>query len=109
GIRVVIAESFERIHRSNLAGMGIIPVQYQPGESAFSLGLAGSECFDILGLDEDLKPRQELTIRATTANKESKLFKVTLRLDTPVEINYYRNGGILQTVLNKLKSNANNS
>ncbi|MBF0593945.1 MAG: aconitate hydratase AcnA [Candidatus Omnitrophica bacterium] len=103
GINAVIAESFERIHRSNLAGMGIIPLQFKAGENALSLGLSGSESFDILGLNEDLKPRQEITVKATSSEGNVKQFNVVVRLDTPVEINYYRNGGILQTVLNKLK------
>ncbi len=102
GIRAVIAESFERIHRSNLAGMGIMPLQFKPGENAQALGLTGQELFDILGLDEGLKPRRELTVRAVSSDGVKKEFKVTVRLDTPVEVNYYRNGGILQTVLGKL-------
>ncbi len=102
GIRVVIAESFERIHRSNLAGMGIMPLQFKAGENAASWGLKGDEVFDIMRLNESLKPRQEVTVKATSADGVVKEFKVLLRLDTPVEIDYYRNGGILQTVLRKL-------
>ena len=102
GIGAVIAESFERIHRSNLAGMGIMPLQFKAGESADTLGLKGDEVFDILGLDENLKPRQQLKVVATTTAGTRKEFEVIVRLDTPVEIDYYRNGGILQTVLRKL-------
>jgi aconitate hydratase len=98
----VIAESFERIHRSNLAGMGIMPLQFKAGETAETLGLKGDETFDILGLNENLKPRQELKVVATAAGWSKKEFGVVVRLDTPVEIDYYRNGGILPTVLRKL-------
>lgn len=102
GISAVIAESFERIHRSNLAGMGIIPLQFKSGENAQVLGLSGQEEYDIAGLTESLKPREEVTVKAVAADGTAKEFKVIVRLDTPVEINYYRNGGILQTVLAKL-------
>ncbi|MBF0485166.1 MAG: aconitate hydratase AcnA [Candidatus Omnitrophica bacterium] len=102
GIRVVIAESFERIHRSNLAGMGIMPLQFKPGENAQTLGLKGDEEFDITGLNEHLSPRQEVLVTAQSKEGEAREFRVIVRLDTPVEIDYYRNGGILQTVLRKL-------
>ncbi len=102
GINAVIAESFERIHRSNLAGMGIMPIQFNPGESAASLGLDGSEVFHIQGLGEDLKPRQQVKVVAVAFDGKNKEFTAIVRLDTPVEIDYYRNGGILQTVLRKL-------
>lgn len=102
GIKVVIAESFERIHRSNLAGMGIMPVQFNTGDNAAALGLDGSEVFHILGLDENLKPRQQIKVVAVLSSGINKEFTATVRLDTPVEIDYYRNGGILQTVLRKL-------
>jgi aconitate hydratase len=104
GIGVVIAESFERIHRSNLAGMGIMPLQFKPGSNAQTLGLKGDEVFDILGLNEQVRPRQELTVKASRPDGSSLEFKVMVRLDTPVEIDYYRNGGILQTVLVKLNT-----
>ncbi len=94
GVRAVIATSFERIHRSNLVGMGVLPLIFQDGQTHESLGLTGEETFEILGLSDDLKPRQELTVKA-----DDKEFKVTCRLDNPVEIDYYKNGGILQTVL----------
>jgi len=99
GVKVVIAESFERIHRSNLVGMGVLPLQFAPGQSATSLGLDGSEEFDVQVIE--LKPRAEVTV---TARKGENVitFKAMARLDTPVEVDYYRNGGILQAVLRKL-------
>ncbi|HML20139.1 MAG TPA: aconitate hydratase AcnA [Aggregatilinea sp.] len=99
GVRAVIAESYERIHRSNLIGMGVLPLQFKPGESWQSLGLTGRETFDILGLDDDLRAGQDVKVRAVAEDGTEKNFVVTCRLDTPVEVNYYRNGGILQTVL----------
>lgn len=96
GARAVIASSFERIHRSNLVGMGVLPLQFKDGESHESLGLTGKESFTIRGINESLKPMQELEVEA-----DNKKFKVICRLDTPVEIEYYRNGGILHTVLRK--------
>ena len=102
GVRAVIAESFERIHRSNLVGMGVLPLQFKPGESAKSLGLTGYESYEILGLSDDLKPGQTYTVRATSDDGKVTEFEVISRIDTPVEANYYRNGGILQTVLRKL-------
>ena len=102
GIRATIAESYERIHRSNLVGMGILPLQYKQGESRESLGLTGRESFDILGIDGELKPRQEVTVRATSDDGSTKEFQVIARLDSPIDIRYYRNGGILVTVLRRL-------
>ena len=104
GVRAVIAESFERIHRSNLVGMGILPLQFKAGQSAESLGLSGFETYDILGLTEDMHPGQEYTVRATAANGGVSEFTVVSRIDTPVEVNYYKNGGILHTVLRRLAS-----
>jgi aconitate hydratase len=101
GVKAVIAESFERIHRSNLIGMGVLPVQYADGEDAESLGLTGLESFDITGLS-DLEAGTELTIKATSDDGETKEFKVKARVDSPVEVEYLRNGGILQTVLRQL-------
>ena len=94
GVRAVIATSFERIHRSNLVGMGVLPLVFKDGQTHESLGLTGEETFEILGMTDDLKPRQELTVKA-----DDKEFKVICRLDNPVEIDYFKNGGILQTVL----------
>jgi aconitate hydratase len=104
GVRAAIAESYERIHRSNLVGMGILPLQFKPGQSAASLGLSGFETFDILGMSDDMVPNQEYTVRATSQSGAVTEFQVVSRIDTPVEINYYKNGGILQTVLRRLAS-----
>ncbi len=102
GIKAVIAESFERIHRSNLVGMGILPLQFLPGESAESLGLSGFESFDIVGLDDSMTAGQTFTVRATDADGSIKEFQTISRIDTPVEVEYYKNGGILQTVLRRM-------
>jgi aconitate hydratase len=101
GVRAVIAVSFERIHRSNLVMMGVLPLEFDPGVTWQSLGLTGTELFEITGLGDNIKPRQKLTVIAKGKSGEVK-FPVTLRIDTPVELDYYRNGGILQTVLRKL-------
>jgi len=101
GVRAVIAASFERIHRSNLVGMGVLPLQFAGGQTWQSLGLTGEEVFDI-ALDDDLQPRSTIPVRATAADGAEEQFDVTVRIDTPVELDYYRNGGILQTVLRKL-------
>ncbi|MEO7003736.1 MAG: aconitate hydratase AcnA [Ktedonobacterales bacterium] len=102
GIRATIAESYERIHRSNLVGMGILPLQFQPGESRESLGLTGRETYDIVGLTGDLTPRQELTVRVTSDDGAQRTFQAIARLDSPIDVRYYHNGGILQTVLRRL-------
>ena len=102
GVKVVIAEGYERIHRSNLVGMGILPLEFKPGENRESLALKGDEVFDVAGLNDNLKPRQEITVRAFSPDGGMKEFKTTCRIDTPVEVDYFRNGGILQTVLRKL-------
>jgi aconitate hydratase len=102
GVRAVIAQSFERIHRSNLAGMGVLPLEFKTSESAESLGLKGDEIFDLEGVNDTLKPRQEITVTAKAKDGSVKKFTATVRLDTPVEIDYFRNGGILPTVLRKL-------
>jgi aconitate hydratase len=102
GIKAVIAESFERIHRSNLAGMGVLPLVYKPGQTRASLGLTGEETFQI-NIDDKLQPKQDIVVKYTRDGKSGE-FLTTCRLDTPVEIEYYRNGGILQTVLGKLLS-----
>jgi aconitate hydratase len=101
GVKAVIAESFERIHRSNLIGMGVLPLQYAKGESAESLGLTGHESFDISGL-AGLEPGKKLTVKATGDEGEEKEFEVKARVDSPVEVEYLRNGGILQTVLRQM-------
>ncbi|HTG53738.1 MAG TPA: aconitate hydratase AcnA, partial [Gemmatimonadaceae bacterium] len=102
GVRAVIAESFERIHRSNLIGMGVLPLEFTGGDTRQSLGLSGFEQYDITGLDDTLKPRATLTVRATAPNGAGKTFQVRCRIDTPEEGAYYRNGGILQYVLRNL-------
>ncbi|MCB8986199.1 MAG: aconitate hydratase AcnA [Ardenticatenaceae bacterium] len=99
GVRLVIAESYERIHRSNLVGMGVLPLQYKAGDTAVSLGLDGTETFSTLNLDDDLRPGQEITVRAEKADGTAVTFQTVCRVDTPVEVDYYRNGGILHTVL----------
>ncbi len=102
GIKAVIAESFERIHRSNLVGMGVLPLQFKEGQSAKSLGLTGREKYDVIGIDDHIKPRQELGVIATDEGGRKIEFQVVVRLDTPVDVDYYKNGGILQTVLRGL-------
>jgi len=104
GVRSVIAESFERIHRSNLVGMGVLPLQFKEGENAQSLGINGFETFGVHGISEDLYPGKELTVTVTDKDGGQKEFRAICRLDTPVEVEYYRNGGILQTVLRKMIS-----
>ncbi len=99
GVRAVLVESFERIHRSNLVGMGVLPLEFVAGENAESLGLTGREVYDITGLSDDLQPLQDVTVTATDEDGNVKSFSATVRIDTPVEIDYYRNGGILHTVL----------
>ncbi|MEZ6034269.1 MAG: aconitate hydratase AcnA [Planctomycetaceae bacterium] len=101
GIRAVIATSFERIHRSNLVGMGVLPLQFRDGESRESLDLDGTEVFDIR-LDDNLKPQQAVEVTARKPNGDQIHFVATCRIDTPVEVVYYRNGGILHTVLRQL-------
>ncbi len=101
GVKAVIAESFERIHRSNLAMMGVLPLQFQNGASWQSLGLTGQESFDLIGIDDNLRPLQDVLVIAKAPDGSEKSFTVTLRLNTPVEVGYYKNGGILQTVLRK--------
>ncbi len=102
GVKAVLAQSFERIHRSNLAGMGVLPLQFKDGISVESLGLKGNEIFDFVGVDENIKPRQDIKVIAAALDGSKNEFIVTCRLDTPVEIDYFRNGGILPTVLRKL-------
>jgi len=106
GVRAVVAASFERIHRSNLVGMGVLPLQFEDGQNVQSLNLDGSETFDIVGLGNDLKPRQELQLRITRANGEQVDVPLRCRIDTDIEIEYYRHGGILQYVLRQLVAKA---
>ena len=102
GVRAVIAESFERIHRSNLVGMGVLPLEFMNGDTRQTLGLTGFETFDIVGMSGEMKPRSTLTIRATAADGTVKEFTAMSRIDTPEEMNYYRHGGILPFVLRQL-------
>ncbi len=98
GVKAVIADSYERIHRSNLVGMGVLPLTFVPGETAVTIGLDGTETFSI-AIDEDLVPRQEVSVTATRTDDTTVTFRTICRIDTPVEVDYYRNGGILHTVL----------
>ena len=102
GIKFVIAESYERIHRSNLVGMGILPLQFKAGETADSLGLNGEEVYDVSGLAEALKGNKAITVTAKKADGSVKTFQATVRIDTPQEVLYYQHGGILQYVLRQL-------
>ena len=102
GVRAVIAESYERIHRSNLVGMGVLPLQYEEGQSADSLGLTGREVLSVGGFAAGLKPRQKVAVEALREDGSKLSFQAIARLDTPVEVDYYRYGGILQTVLRAL-------
>ena len=102
GVGAVIAESFERIHRSNLVGMGILPLKFMDGQNAESLGIKGDEVFDIEGLSDTMKPKSVLTVKAKRADGSVFEFQATALLNTDVEVNYYRNGGILHTVLRNL-------
>jgi aconitate hydratase len=101
GIRAVLAESYERIHRSNLVGMGVVPLEFLSGENRESLGLTGHEVFDVDGI-ATLAPRKEATVHAKSADGKVKTFKVRIRVDTPEEVSYYRHGGILQYVLRQM-------
>ena len=99
GVQAVIAVSYERIHRSNLIGMGILPLQFREGETAETLGLTGNETFRIDGIADGLKPKDAITVSAVSDDGPETRFEAIARLDTEVEVDYYRNGGILQTVL----------
>lgn len=107
GVKAVIAESFERIHRSNLVGMGVLPLQFQEGHGWQTLGIDGTETFDIVGLSNEVKPGQQLTVIATRLNGTQFEFHVTARLDSMVDVDYYHNGGILQTVLRQMIKDSN--
>jgi aconitate hydratase len=102
GVKVVVAQSFERIHRSNLVGMGVLPLQFAEGTTARTLQLDGRETYDVLGLDASLKPQQNLTLRITRQNGEILDVTVRCRIDTPIEIEYYQHGGILPYVLRQI-------
>jgi len=102
GVNAVIAESYERIHRSNLVGMGVLPLQFKHGESWKSLSLTGFEDYNIEGISKELSPRKEIMVQAINNDGDQKVFNVICRLDSPIEIDYYRNGGILRTVLREM-------
>jgi aconitate hydratase len=102
GVKAVVAASFERIHRSNLVGMGVLPLQFMEGTSAQSLGLDGSEVYSVTGLSESIRPGQTLSLEIKRSNGETQTVPVKLRIDTPIEVDYYRHGGILQFVLREL-------
>ena len=102
GVKAVIAQSFERIHRSNLVGMGVLPCQFKDGVNAQTLGLDGSEKFDMIGLEDGLRPQMDVTLRIQRAGGETEEVPLTLRIDTPIEVDYYLNGGILPYVLRQL-------
>ncbi len=102
GIRAIIAQGYERIHRSNLIGMGVLPLEFVEGESAETLGLTGRETYDIEGMSSDIRPRQKVLVRVTNDEGSMKTFYAVVRIDSQVEVNYYRNGGILQTVIRNL-------
>ncbi|MCO5216146.1 MAG: hypothetical protein M9950_08330 [Thermomicrobiales bacterium] len=102
GVKAVIAESFERIHRSNLVGMGVLPLQFKPGENAATLGLTGEEVIDIPNIDAQMSPKGLITVVATRPDGSQFSFEAIQRVDSNVDINYMRNGGILQTVLRRL-------
>jgi aconitate hydratase len=102
GVRAVIAESFERIHRSNLVGMGVLPLEFLAGQTRRTLGLTGREVYHVSGLDNDLRPRATLTVGAIAEDGTTREFQVLSRIDTPEEATYYRHGGILHYVLRQL-------
>jgi aconitate hydratase len=104
GVKAVVAQSFERIHRSNLVGMGVLPLQFPEGVTAQTLGLDGTEVSDVLGLSDDIVPRQDVTLRITRKDGSVIEQPVKLRIDTPIEVDYYRHRGILPFVLRQLLS-----
>jgi aconitate hydratase len=106
GVKVVVAQSFERIHRSNLVGMGVLPLQFKDGTTAQTLKLDGSEVYDVVGLDGSLKPQQDLVLRVTRKDGTVENVSVRCRIDTPIEIEYYQHGGILPFVLRQLVAKA---
>jgi aconitate hydratase len=106
GVKAVVAQSFERIHRSNLVGMGVLPLQFPDGVSAQTLGLDGTETYDITGLSDSIQPRQDVTLTITRQDGTRLEQTVKLRIDTPIEVDYYRHGGILPFVLRQLIAEA---
>ncbi len=102
GVKAVVARSFERIHRSNLVGMGVLPLQFKGADSAETLGITGTESFDLLGIENDIRPQQDMTLVIRRADGSTQRVVLTLRIDTPIEVDYYRHGGILPYVLRQL-------
>ena len=102
GVKAVITRSFERIHRSNLVGMGVLPLQFIGTDSVETLGITGKETYDLKGLEGEIKPQQLATLVIHRENGESQEVKVLLRIDTPIEVDYYKHGGILPFVLRQL-------
>ncbi len=102
GVKAVVAKSFERIHRSNLVGMGVLPLQFKGKDSADSLGITGDEYFDLEGLDAEIKPQQGATLVIRRADGSSQRVPLLLRIDTPIEVDYFKHGGILPFVLRQL-------
>jgi aconitate hydratase len=102
GVKAVIVRSFERIHRSNLVGMGVLPLQFIGDDSVVTLGITGNETFDLKGLEGEIKPQQLATLVIKRANGDVQEVKVLLRIDTPIEVDYYKHGGILPFVLRQL-------
>jgi len=102
GIKAVIAESYERIHRSNLVGMGVLPLQFKSRDTKDSLGLTGFEDYDIEGISENLSPGKIVNVNVRSKDGRETKFQTICRLDSPIEVEYYRNGGILQTVLRQM-------
>src|SRR5690606_14195206 len=105
GVKAVIADSYERIHRSNLVGMGVLPLEFLEGQNADTFGLDGTEVFSIAGIEEDLSPGKILTVSATKSDGSSVQFEAKARLDSPIEIEYYLNGGILHYVVRQFLKN----
>ena len=106
GVKAVIAKSFERIHRSNLVGMGVLPCQFKGSDTWASLGISGNETFDITGTEVGIRPQMDVTLTIHRQDGSTKSVPVLLRIDTPIEVDYYRNGGILPFVLRELMANA---
>src|SRR3546814_10120961 len=102
GVKAVIARSYERIHRSNLVGMGVLPLEFIGNDSVTTLGITGAETYELLGLEGEISPQQELTLVIHRANGQSQNAQVLLRIDTPIEVDYYQHGGILPFVLRQL-------
>jgi aconitate hydratase len=103
-VKAVIAKSFERIHRSNLVGMGVLPCQFKGSDTAASLGIVGDETFDLTGIEAGIKPQMDLTLTIRRKDGSTRAVQVLLRIDTPIEVDYYLHGGILPFVLRELVS-----